>query len=225
MDSLTFLERAAREKLHSVYVLHGEESFLKRRVLEAFRVRVFGPDGDDLGLSTYSGEKASFAAVHDELHTLPFLAARRLVIVENADAFVTAHRPALEQYVAEPAPHGILVLDVKSWPATTRLARAIPPHATLTCKSPPVARLPKWCASWAESATASACRRRPPSYWWIWWARRWACSIRKSPNWPFTSARTCRSKRRTSIVSWAAAGLKTRSRFLMPSQRDAPPRP
>ncbi|HZU35670.1 MAG TPA: DNA polymerase III subunit delta [Gemmataceae bacterium] len=151
MDSLAFLENAEREKLHAVYVLYGDESFLKRRVVDALRRRVFGAEGDDLGLSTYAGDKLSFATVHDELHTLPFLASRRLVVVENADPFVTAHRQALEEYVAEPAPHGILVLDVKAWPSTTRLARAIPAKATLSCKAPAAAKLPEWCVHWTQT--------------------------------------------------------------------------
>ena len=35
---------------------------------------------------------ATFAAVHNELSTLPFLAPRRLVVVENAEPFVQEYR-------------------------------------------------------------------------------------------------------------------------------------
>jgi hypothetical protein len=47
MDSLAFLERAARAKPLPLYVLHGDESFLKRQTLRAIRAIVVGPDADD----------------------------------------------------------------------------------------------------------------------------------------------------------------------------------
>jgi len=50
---------------------------------------------------------------------------RRLVIVDEADEFVTKHRSGLEKYAAAPAKKSVLVLDVKSWPKTTRLAKQI----------------------------------------------------------------------------------------------------
>src|SRR5262249_52314564 len=134
MDSLTFLDRAPRTKLQPVYALHGDEDFLKRRALHALRELVLGPEADAFGLSTHAGDRAAFAAVHDELVTLPFLSPRRLVVVENADPFVTRHRAALEKYAAAPAATGVLVLDVKSWPANTRLAKLLAGDATITCK-------------------------------------------------------------------------------------------
>jgi DNA polymerase-3 subunit delta len=104
-----------------------------------------------------------FAAVHDELRTAPFLSAGRLVIVDNADPFVTKYRANLEKYVAEPATTGSLVLDVKTWPSNTRLAKLIDESATLVCKAPAAYRLPDWCVKRAEAQhgkqlTASAAR-------------------------------------------------------------------
>ena len=149
MDALAFLEKPGRSRPQAVYVLHGDEDFLKRQALSVLRGLVLGPEGSDFGLSSHDGDRATFAAVHDELATLPFLAPRRLVVVSGADPFVTRYRPALEKYVAQPAPTGVLVLDVKSWPATTRLAKLVPAEATLSCKAPPASRVPPWCVKWA----------------------------------------------------------------------------
>jgi DNA polymerase III subunit delta len=63
--------------------------------------------------------------VLDELFTLPFFSRRRLVIVEEADTFVTKYRPELEAYVEAPSHSGILLLQVKTWTATTRLAKLV----------------------------------------------------------------------------------------------------
>jgi DNA polymerase-3 subunit delta len=151
MDSLAFLERATRSRPLPIYVLHGDEDFLKRRVLERLRAQVLGAEDAALGLSTHAGDKATFAAVHDELHTAPFLGERRLVILENADAFVTRFRAALEKYTAKPSTHGVLVLDVRTWPASTNLAKMLSGDATIVCKAPPAYKLPEWCATWAAA--------------------------------------------------------------------------
>src|SRR5208337_3339624 len=85
MDALAFVESAPRLKAQPVYVLHGDEDFLKRQALTALKLVVLGPAEDSLGFSAHPGDKATLAAVREELDTVPFLASRRLVVVEDAD--------------------------------------------------------------------------------------------------------------------------------------------
>jgi DNA polymerase-3 subunit delta len=151
MEAITFLEKIDKAKLQPVYVLHGEEAFLKRQILAALRKLVLGPGDDGFGVCTFPGDKASYSVVHAELTTLPFLAPRRLVVVEHADPFVTEERARLEQYVAAPAATGVLVLDMKTWLKTTRLAKLLPETAILACNPPAMSRLPEWCAVWCRT--------------------------------------------------------------------------
>ena len=76
----------------------------------------------ELGSNSTPGDKATWGAVMDDVQTLPMLSPRKLVVVEQADPFVTEHRPALEAYAQKPSKGGVLVLDVKSFPETTKLA-------------------------------------------------------------------------------------------------------
>lgn len=151
MDSLTYLESTGKGGPQPIYVLHGDEDFLKRQVLRALRQRVFGGADNEFSYSTHAGDKAGFAQVFDELETVPFLSPCRMVVVENADPFVTQHRAALEKYVGQPSKKGILVLEVKTWPANTRLAKAVADASTITCKAPPPYKLPDWCIRWANT--------------------------------------------------------------------------
>jgi DNA polymerase-3 subunit delta len=155
MDSLTFLERAARTAVQPLYVLHGDEHFLKRQVLSALRKLVLGPEDDGFALSSYPGDKAVWAAVHDELETLPFLSARRLIVVEGADPFVTRERARLEKFAAalaeRPASTGVLVLEVQTWTATTRLAKLVPEPCTISCKTPSGHQLADWAVKWCAA--------------------------------------------------------------------------
>lgn len=152
MDALAFLDRSDNAKVQPVYVLHGDEEFLKRQAFQAVRRLVLPAEDGEFGLAIHDGEKASFASVRDEVGTLPFLGTRRLVMVENADPFVTRHRAALEKYVGEPSRTGVLVLAVKTWPANTRLAKLVNDAGTVSCKAPASHKLPEWCARWAKQA-------------------------------------------------------------------------
>src|SRR5438552_2314094 len=113
MDSLAFLKLTGA--IGPLYVLHGDETFLKRQVLYALRTRALGPDADDQSMATHAGDKATFAAVYDELQTVPFFAPRRIVVVEGADPFVTRYRGQLEKSIDKLPASGVLVLDVKTW--------------------------------------------------------------------------------------------------------------
>jgi len=134
-----------------VYVLTGDEDFLKRQVVAKLRTLIFGTEADEFGMSTYAGDKAVFATVRNELETAPFLSPRRLVVIDQADPFVTAYRATLEKYVTQPVSTATLVLDVKSLPANTNLAKLLASAATIACKAPAVYKLPDWCAHWAAS--------------------------------------------------------------------------
>ncbi|MCS6976536.1 MAG: DNA polymerase III subunit delta, partial [Gemmatales bacterium] len=114
MNAFEFLEGRLADKPLSVYVVTGDERFLKTEVLSRLKSLVLGTAESEFALSTRDGDAVSFADVQDELATLPFLAPRRLVVLREADGFVTRFREQLEKYCQRPAPHGVLVLDVNS---------------------------------------------------------------------------------------------------------------
>src|SRR5258708_7330681 len=118
----------------TLYVLFGDEPFLKRQALLTIRRIAIGADADEPSVAGHPGDKATFAEVFDDLDTLPFFFPRRLVMVENADPFVTNYQSDLEIKVGSLPATGTLVLDVKTWQSTTRLAKLVSASATLECK-------------------------------------------------------------------------------------------
>ena len=151
MDALAFLDKAAKAKRQPVYALSGDEDFLKRRCRDAILATALGEADPSFAVSTYSGDKLDFSTVRNDLDTLPFLSPVRVVVIETADTFVTAHRDQLEKYVAAPSKIGVLILDVKTFPETTKLAKALPDAAKLVCKAPTVFKLADWCREWCPA--------------------------------------------------------------------------
>jgi DNA polymerase-3 subunit delta len=151
MDALQFLEKAAKAKPLPVYVLTGDEPFLKRQVLPALDTVLLGDADPEFARTVVLGATAEWSAVRADLDTLPFLSPRRVVVVDQADPFVTKYRPTLEKYVDQPSKNGTLILDVKSWPTNTKLAKLVSDAATIVCKTPRPQDVPRWCVTWAKS--------------------------------------------------------------------------
>jgi len=150
MDATAFLATKPKGQPAPLYVLHGDEDFLKRQARDVL-VHFLLEDADpDFALSAYPGDKADWSTVRSELATLPFLSPRRVVVIEQADPFVTEYRPQLEKYLAAPS-KGVLILDVRTWPATTKLAKAVPDASTIVCKALKPAQLPPWCVARAKA--------------------------------------------------------------------------
>jgi DNA polymerase-3 subunit delta len=151
MDALAFLDKAPKTK-QPIIVLFGDEGFLLRRCREAVIARALGDADPEFALAVYPGDGADFAEVRTEVETLPFLAPVRIVLIEAADKFITEHREKLEHYAAKPSKSGVLILEAKTFPETTKLAKALPDAAKIACKSPAPYKLPEWTIGWAKSA-------------------------------------------------------------------------
>ena len=141
-----FQRAAASGQPRPIYVLRGTDPYLLGEARAAVRAKVLGDADPDLALLEVTGADAVLADVLDALRTAPFLAPRRLVVVREADPFVTAARDALLRYLQAPAPTGSLCLEVAEWNESTNLAkRAADPEVgcLILCEVVPHL-LPSW---------------------------------------------------------------------------------
>jgi DNA polymerase III subunit delta len=132
--------------------LFGDEPFLKGLALAELRREVLGEQEAEFALTRFDGRSAEWRTVSDELLTVGlFGGGQRLVVVDDADDFVSEHRGHLEDYVARPSRTGRLVVVVESWPSNTRLAKHTAANGlAVECKAPPEARLIKWLSTLAR---------------------------------------------------------------------------
>ena len=107
-----------------VYVLCGDDAFLRDAHRQEIATQVVKDADPQVAVTTFDAD-AELADVLDELRTVPFLAERRLVIVRDADRFITKHRKPLEEYLGSPAPTASLMLIVSSWQSATNLAKRV----------------------------------------------------------------------------------------------------
>lgn len=121
-----------------VVAVVGDDGFLKHEVLAAIRRTLCGSGNGDLDWHAFEGPTAEWRDVIDAVGQLSLFGGggKQVALIEEADAFVTRYREKLEHFAAGKSP-GAIVLDVKTLPSNTRLAKAVAEHGLLVaCKAP-----------------------------------------------------------------------------------------
>ncbi|QDU97375.1 DNA polymerase III subunit delta [Lignipirellula cremea] len=148
-------------------VLYGDTPFLKRLVLTEIQEKL---GGEDAPCSEYEGDQAEWRDVADELCTVSLFGGDgpRLVVVREADNFVTRFRSRLEDDLAAKRQRGVLVLEVSTWASNTKLYQAVDKSGQhIECRPPlkagkktvDMAKVKSWLREWSKSrhqATLSA---------------------------------------------------------------------
>ena len=167
VDALEFLSHPDKHPPANVCAVFGDDAFLKGEVLAALRRQLLGGDDGEFGLSVFAGHEVQLRDVRDALASVSLFGdGQRVVIIEDADTFVSDHRPELEDYVAsrsrEPSETrsasarqtygSVLVLDVKTWPSNTRLAKAVAASGmAIKCDAPTDRQAKSWLTQRAKA--------------------------------------------------------------------------
>jgi DNA polymerase III subunit delta len=152
MNALEWQRSPNKEAIRPVCVAYGDDSFLLRESIATVIAVIFPGQDSDVAVSRFAGGSTPLATVLDEVRTLPFFSRRRLVIVDDADLFVTKYRKELEAYTEKPHHSGILLLQAKTWPSTTRLAKLVESVGfPIDCSSPKEAELIPWLCALATA--------------------------------------------------------------------------
>ncbi len=82
-------------KFAPVYLLYGEEAYLKKQYKEKLK-RALVPEGDTMNLSYFEGKDIRPGEIIDLAETMPFFAERRLILMENSGVFKSASEELAE---------------------------------------------------------------------------------------------------------------------------------
>ena len=69
-------------KFEQVYLLYGEEGYLKKQYKKRF-IKAMIPEGDTMNYAHYEGKNIPVKEVIDLAETMPFFAEKRLIVFEN----------------------------------------------------------------------------------------------------------------------------------------------
>ena len=122
----------------SVYALTGSDRFLRTEALQVLQKQL----GVEEGLESVrvDGDTVELADVLDEVRTPSLLGPARVVIVDDADDFISKNRATLEKFCADRNHAGKLVLLCDSMPKNTRLHKVIAECGEVIDCAPPSGR-------------------------------------------------------------------------------------
>lgn len=117
-------------KIKPVQALVGSDAFLQLREVENIASKL-APQTQRV---QFDGESAEISEVLDELRSFAMFGSdSKIVIVRNGDELIARGRAALEKYVENPSPSGVLILRLNSLKKTERIAKLIEKMARLYC--------------------------------------------------------------------------------------------
>ena len=160
-----FLEKQSSQDHTGACAIFGSERFLKRLAVKKI-IESIGGDDDDFVPSEFDSNHASWPAiwpdVHDELSTRSLFGGNspKIVVVDDADKFVTENRDRLHDHVSHAKGNGLLVLIVNTWASNTKLYKLIdkvgfqircdPPKTSAKSKTVDEPRIVQWLIQRAE---------------------------------------------------------------------------
>ncbi len=109
-------------QFNHIYLLYGEEAYLRRQYRDRLREAIVG--GDEMNCHYYEGKDISIGQVIDQAETLPFFAARRLIILENSGLF-KAGGEEMAQYLNSPAPTAFFLFVEQAVDKRSRLYKTV----------------------------------------------------------------------------------------------------
>jgi DNA polymerase-3 subunit delta len=111
-----------RESPDPVYLLHGDNEFLKDEGIRAIVARFTDPGTRDFNFDLLHGSEVDASRIATVLDALPMLANRRVVILRDVGALKKDARAALDRYLDRPSADTLLVLvALADWKADAKL--------------------------------------------------------------------------------------------------------
>ncbi len=152
---MTAAARKTSDTHRFIYVIAGKETPLVDAECDRLLDKLIDPVQRSTGLLNVDADRVGAAEVMDELRTLPFLTDMRIVVLRNADEFISTNRQLLESYFDNPSPTGIFIMTVSNFDARTNLAKKLGKVGRLiSAGQPSAAQLPAKLRQYAFEAHA-----------------------------------------------------------------------
>lgn len=110
MNFKQIIQEVSGDVFHPVYVLAGEEAFFIDKIAEAIERKALSESEKAFNQTILYGKEIDFKTIVDNARQFPMMAARRLVLVKEAQQLKNSDLDKLVPYLENPSPQTILVL-------------------------------------------------------------------------------------------------------------------
>lgn len=110
-------------QFQQMYLLTGEEDYLRNQYKNKLTQALLG-DGDAMNLNFFAGKEAAPLSIIDIAETLPFLAERRVIVLENT-GLLKGSQEVLADYLKEPPETTFFVISEKEVDKRSKVYKAV----------------------------------------------------------------------------------------------------
>ncbi|MBD5545606.1 MAG: DNA polymerase III subunit delta [Lachnospiraceae bacterium] len=110
-------------QFQQIYLLMGEEDYLRNQYKNRLKAALLG-DGDQMNLNLFKGKEAVPQSIIDMAETMPFLAERRVIVLEDT-GLLKSSQEMLAEYLKEPAATAFFIISEKEVDKRGKLYKAI----------------------------------------------------------------------------------------------------
>lgn len=133
--------------LKPVYALVGSDTFLQLQK----QAELLSQAPKDAQRIDIDGERAQLSDVLDEVRSFAMFGGHKMVVVRDAEEFISRFREGLEKYLAAPVDSGTLLLRCDVLQKNTRIYKLIDKLGGI-CNCEPPTQLASWIISQAKNA-------------------------------------------------------------------------
>ncbi|KYG62986.1 DNA polymerase III subunit delta [Bdellovibrio bacteriovorus] len=110
IDAQKFYKDLEKGQLAPMYFLFGEEPYLLNQSVERFKYAVLTEGAVDFNYSLFYASDADVVAIRDAVETLPMMAARRLVILKEAQELTDKEWAEFDSLIESPVESTVFVI-------------------------------------------------------------------------------------------------------------------
>jgi len=108
-----------------VYLIDGEEEFLKEEAIRKLEAELLNDETKDLNKAIFYGQDIDVASIVSQARTLPFLGSYRLIIVKDAQMLSASDKESIIAYLKNPTESTCLILATRKADRKDRLCQAV----------------------------------------------------------------------------------------------------
>lgn len=150
VSGLDFLKNPSKVAIPPVCVITGDENFFRQEAFNTLRSVILSDQDTAFCLSRFEGNEVSFSDVLRETAMIAlFGSGKRLVVIDQADPFISQYKEKIDDYIQNPNKAGILLLQPLSFPSNLKLYKRISDLGLIIeCKGLPPRSIPSWLVEW-----------------------------------------------------------------------------
>ena len=145
-----------------ILVLHGPEQMVMQEHMDTLKAAITKAHGD-YEVFRIDGKSATLSDVFDELRGYSLMSVYKLVVVDEAEPFVKAHRAALERYAESVVDHATLVLRTPAWHKGNLDKLIAKVGQVIKCEPPKPPEAARWLVERAKTHHASELKQNAAS--------------------------------------------------------------